>query len=239
MTKAPCRGCEYEKEEKIKHPVCSICKKPGQYADQFGAAGLPNGRKDNVTMTEKQTKYKLTPTVQVATKTCKQCGSTKELDGFYVDATRADCHKSICKTCYTANQTAKNHSFKEIIRKIDQQAKPLPEILDEKKTAYAGEKKEAEKHQGPKDSEDKTPWEIFPFAEAEHVVRVFKKGAEKYGGPFTYRRGIPMEKLAAAAIRHATAILNGERIDPESGELHAAHISANGLMMISQSISEG
>lgn len=97
---------------------------------------------------------------------------------------------------------------------------------------------EQRKYQGPKDSAGKTPWEVFPFSETEHVVRVFKikKGAEKYGAPFTYRRGIPMEKLAAAAIRHATAILNGERIDPESGELHAAHISANGLMLISQSI---
>lgn len=91
---------------------------------------------------------------------------------------------------------------------------------------------------GPKETAGKTPWRVFPFHEAEHVVRVFKNGADKYGGPFTYRRGIPVEELAEAAIRHATAILNGERIDQESGELHAAHLSANGLMMISQSISE-
>lgn len=94
------------------------------------------------------------------------------------------------------------------------------------------------KNRGPKDSEGKTAWRVFPFLEAEHVVRVFKKGADKYGGPFTYRRGIPVDELAEAAIRHATAILNGERIDQESGELHAAHLAANGLMLISQSISE-
>ena len=98
---------------------------------------------------------------------------------------------------------------------------------------------EKQPERGPKDTEGKTPLEIFPFAEAEHVVRVFKKGADKYGGPFTYRKGIPIQKLAAAAIRHATAILNGERIDPDDGELHSAHLSANGLMMISQSVSDG
>ena len=89
-----------------------------------------------------------------------------------------------------------------------------------------------------KQSSGKIPWEVYPFTEAEFTCRVFKYGAEKYGAPFTYRKGIPMEKLAAAVIRHATAILSGERIDPESGLLHSAHISAGGLMMISQSISE-
>jgi len=92
--------------------------------------------------------------------------------------------------------------------------------------------------EAPKESDGKTPWEIFPFQEAEFTCRVFGYGVKKYGAPFTYRKGIPMEKLAAAVIRHATAILSGERIDPESGELHSAHISAGGLMMISQSISE-
>lgn len=98
---------------------------------------------------------------------------------------------------------------------------------------------EQQPDRGPKDTKGKTHWRVFPFAEAEHVVRVFKNGAEKYGGPFTYRRGIPVEELAEASIRHAVAILNGERVDPESGELHAAHISANGLMMISQSVTDG
>ena len=98
---------------------------------------------------------------------------------------------------------------------------------------------EKQPERGPKESVGKIPWRVFPFAEAEHVVRVFKKGADKYGGPFTYRRGIPVEELAEAAIRHATAILSGERVDPESGELHAAHLSANGLMMISQSVTDG
>lgn len=91
---------------------------------------------------------------------------------------------------------------------------------------------------GPKESDGKTPWEYFPWPEAEIVCRVFRYGAKKYKAPFTYRQGIPVEKLAAAVIRHATAILNGERIDPESGELHAAHISAGGMMIVSQSIAE-
>lgn len=96
----------------------------------------------------------------------------------------------------------------------------------------AGVKEEAQTPytRGPKDSAGKTAWRVFPFAEAEHVVRVFAKGVEKYGAPFTYRRGIPLEELAEAAIRHATAILSGKLLDPETGELHAAHLAANGLI---------
>lgn len=46
---------------------------------------------------------------------------------------------------------------------------------------------------GPKDTTGKTDWSVFPFAETEEVVYVFKYGAQKYGEPFTYRRGIPVE----------------------------------------------
>jgi hypothetical protein len=85
-----------------------------------------------------------------------------------------------------------------------------------------------------KDTTGKIPWEIFPFEEAEQAVKVFEYGASKYGAPFYYRCGIDTKLLAAAVIRHATAILNDEPIDADSGCSHFAHIAANGLMGVSQ-----
>ena len=90
--------------------------------------------------------------------------------------------------------------------------------------------------EGPKETEGKTPWAIFPWPEAESACRAFAYGVKKYGAPFTYRKGIAVEKLAEATIRHCVALLNGERIDPESGLFHSDHIAANGLMITSQSI---
>jgi len=91
-------------------------------------------------------------------------------------------------------------------------------------------------NKGPKETSGKVRWKIFPFKEAEYVVKVFEYGASEmaYKAPFTYRKGIDPADLAEAAIRHSTAILAGEMIDPESGLPHAAHIAANGLMIISQ-----
>lgn len=86
---------------------------------------------------------------------------------------------------------------------------------------------------GPKESEGKPDWTIFPFAEAEEVLKVFEYGTIKYGAPFTYRKGIPIDELLAAIFRHTIHIQNGNLLDDESGLSHFAHIAANALMAIS------
>jgi hypothetical protein len=91
---------------------------------------------------------------------------------------------------------------------------------------------------GPKEMAGKLHWEYFPFNEAKDVVRVFEYGVKKYGSPFTYRAGIPEPELLAAIVRHAVAMLNGNSIDEESGLPHAAHICANGLMLMSEKTSQ-
>ena len=87
---------------------------------------------------------------------------------------------------------------------------------------------------GPKELVGKPEWAVFPFNEAQEVVRVFEYGAKKYGKPFTYRAGIPISELLSALIRHVVHIQNGAAIDVESGCHHAAHVAANALMMLSQ-----
>lgn len=86
---------------------------------------------------------------------------------------------------------------------------------------------------GPKEKEDKPDWAIFPFDEAEHVLKVFEYGAMKYGKPFTYRQLVNPDDLLAATIRHLICIQNGFSCDRESDLLHWAHIAANSLMALS------
>lgn len=91
-----------------------------------------------------------------------------------------------------------------------------------------------DKDAGLKEDVGKLDWSVFPFEEAEVVVRAFEYGAMKYGSPFTYREGIDWRRLFAATIRHLVAIQKGEIVDNESGVNHTAHVAANALMMISQ-----
>ncbi len=43
-------------------------------------------------------------------------------------------------------------------------------------------------------------------------------------GDHNWRKGFSWSRLIAAAFRHLSAILQGEDVDPESGELHTAHL---------------
>lgn len=179
---------------------------------------------------------------QITEKKCNTCGLVKPIGEFHRKAYNKDGYNFQCKACKAQYVAERNKKLRGVTvappaSKKKQAEKPAGLesaacVKEESQTQYTTTR-------GPKDSAGKTQWSVFPFLEAEFVVRVFQNGSKKYGGPFTYRRGIPVEKLAEAAIRHLIAIMSGERIDPESGELHAAHVAANGLMMISQSIADG
>lgn len=160
------------------------------------------------------------------TKRCGACKDEKPMSHFTSNKSNYDGKEWLCRKCKNERQVAYR-------TKKRMEAKKDMAVKEEAKTPYIASGR------GPKDSAGKTQWSVFPFAEAEFVVRVFQKGAEKYGAPFTYRRGIPVDELIEAAMRHLIALMSGERVDPESGELHAAHVAANGLMMISQSIADG
>ena len=87
---------------------------------------------------------------------------------------------------------------------------------------------------GPKEKEGKTHWKYFPFEECEEVVKAFEYGVKKYGGPFTYRKGIDPLDLMEAAMRHLIEIQKGNIFDSESGLNHFAHVAASALMALSQ-----
>ena len=71
---------------------------------------------------------------------------------------------------------------------------------------------------------------IFMFA----LARVLQGGEDKYGDPSDpkhWTHGMPYSKVIDALKRHTSAIEIGEDIDPESGEPHAAHITACAMIL--------
>lgn len=157
------------------------------------------------------------------TKLCRKCGQIKPLSEFYKHKGCKGGLDNRCKEC------------KRLIEKRRRDAIETSWIsYPETPEKITIQNALATVERGPKDISGKPNWSIFPFSEAESVVKVFEHGANKYGAPFTYRKGIPPEELLSAIIRHAVEIHKGDSLDSESGCSHAAHIAANALMLISQ-----
>ena len=75
---------------------------------------------------------------------------------------------------------------------------------------------------------------MLPREGLEMAARAFEYGARKYGrgnfrnGPMAYSR------LTDAALRHITAMANGEWLDSESGNPHLSHAIASLMMLAFQ-----
>jgi dATP/dGTP diphosphohydrolase len=72
----------------------------------------------------------------------------------------------------------------------------------------------------------KPPLRLVPPAALLYMARVMGLGAAKYG-PYNWR-GKPVRYTVylEAAMRHILSALDGEELDPESGQPHAAHAAA-------------
>lgn len=69
----------------------------------------------------------------------------------------------------------------------------------------------------------KPPMSLMPRSALESLSRVLAFGAKKYA-PHGWRRGMEWSRLNDAALRHLLAFIDGEDIDPESGESHLGHL---------------
>jgi len=87
------------------------------------------------------------------------------------------------------------------------------------------------KKEGVKFDGDKVRMELLPFDALEGVAKVLTFGAKKYDDR-NWELGMDHERLLGATLRHQSAILQGELIDPESGLPHIDHAIC-GLMMVS------
>lgn len=68
--------------------------------------------------------------------------------------------------------------------------------------------------------------ELMPPVAEIATVKVLTLGASKYGLWNWRDKNISLTPYLGAMKRHINALMQGEDIDPESGEHHAAHIMA-------------
>lgn len=72
----------------------------------------------------------------------------------------------------------------------------------------------------------KPPVDLVPPAALLHMSRVMGLGAEKYGAYNWREKKVRSTVYLAAAMRHILQALDGEDLDPESGQPHEAHAAA-------------
>ena len=77
----------------------------------------------------------------------------------------------------------------------------------------------------------KTEWCLMPLEAIEPIVRVLSFGARKYA-PDNWKLGNPWTDTYNSLIRHLVAWRDGEDQDPETGELHLAHIGCNVVFLL-------
>ena len=79
----------------------------------------------------------------------------------------------------------------------------------------------------------KTPLQLLPPEAMRASAVVLGLGAKKYG-EWNWRQtqGVETMTYVGAIRRHLDAVVDGEDLDPESGESHIAHIVASGMILL-------
>lgn len=80
---------------------------------------------------------------------------------------------------------------------------------------------------GRKDDNGKTQYHLLNWKHVEDDAKVLAFGARKYAPDNWKLVENPVERYRDALIRHLTAYMAGEEIDPESGLPHLAHVRVN------------
>ena len=77
----------------------------------------------------------------------------------------------------------------------------------------------------------KTEWCLMPFEAVEQITRILSFGARKYA-PDNWKLGNPWTDTYNSLCRHLFKWREGEDRDPETGELHMAHIGCNVVFLL-------
>lgn len=83
-----------------------------------------------------------------------------------------------------------------------------------------------EKGKGLRFNEGKLRYDLVHAWSHEQMVKILTKGSVKYA-PRNWEKGMAWSNVISSLKRHLAAIENGEDYDPETGELHAAHLACN------------
>ena len=75
---------------------------------------------------------------------------------------------------------------------------------------------------GIKNDEEKLDWSLLPIGPIEKVIKVLSHGAEKYSKDNWKNVPDAKRRYLNAAFRHLSAISDGQWMDEDSGQPHAA-----------------
>ena len=78
----------------------------------------------------------------------------------------------------------------------------------------------------------KPPMHLIPSSALVNVAMVMKLGATNYGAYNWRDSSVAATVYVSAAERHLRSWLDGEDLDPESGQPHLAHMVACGLIVL-------
>jgi hypothetical protein len=84
---------------------------------------------------------------------------------------------------------------------------------------------------GVKFDAQKLKWHLVIWDFFEAVVRVLMFGAAKYSADNWKKVQNRRQRYQDAMTRHWVAYCKGERIDPETGESHLAHLGCNAMFL--------
>jgi hypothetical protein len=85
---------------------------------------------------------------------------------------------------------------------------------------------------GNKFDSGKPRMDLLPMDALLEVAKVLTFGSAKYGDR-NWEKGIDVQRLRAAQLRHDASVEMGQLIDEESGLLHTAHKATDALMELS------
>lgn len=78
----------------------------------------------------------------------------------------------------------------------------------------------------------KLRWDLLPLNEIEDIVKVYTKGAEKYGDNNWKKLDNAYDRYKGAMLRHLVEYEKGNSIDKETGCLHLAQVAWNAIAML-------
>ena len=108
--------------------------------------------------------------------------------------------------------------------------KTANEIMDRHKQTFQKlrehEIKEKQLSAGTKFDNGKPPLSIIPREALEGCAKAFDYGSRKYDRN-NFKKGIQLTRILDATLRHVTAYLDGENLDPESNLSHLDHALAS------------
>lgn len=74
----------------------------------------------------------------------------------------------------------------------------------------------------------KRKWSLVHYESLEPMVEVLEFGANKYS-PNNWKKGLDKSEILESMQRHIAKLMDGERVDSESGISHMGHIMCNAM----------